>query len=177
MLAIPPILAFISESGLFHFQGKLPDDVFKIIGEREVAVASAWDSQDWTDLRENVSAESGAWQTDRDFDKLINELVFAYTPQFEDGALDQLEDEANFDLSRCVSYMFNGKKGEALYPLLLTAYEAGGWPCGWAGSYPVGKLCVYYPMMPPNLDSLASAHSKRVAYQKDRARARLRNAV
>ena len=32
-----------------------------------------------------------------------------------------------------------------LYEDMFLAYQSGGWPCGWLGKYPEGKIVVFYP--------------------------------
>ena len=34
---------------------------------------------------------------------------------------------------------------ERLYEDMFLAYQSGGWPCGWLGKYPEGKIVVFYP--------------------------------
>jgi hypothetical protein len=50
---------------------------------------------------------------------------------------------ANFDY-QMVGCVLN-LNASNLYDLTLTAFEAGGIPCGWLGKYPKGKLIVYLP--------------------------------
>jgi hypothetical protein len=55
-----------------------------------------------------------------------------------------LRDEMSADLEACFkneAYGFPSK----FYKTLLDAYLSGGWPCGWLGKYPEGKMIVLDP--------------------------------
>lgn len=67
---------------------------------------------------------------------------------------DRLTDRGFFDLVDEVLYdadvialskAFFKKPESVFFEFLFEIYKFGGWPCGWRGEYPEGKLCVYIP--------------------------------
>ena len=58
---------------------------------------------------------------------------------------DELRDDLVDDLSNCInSRAVQGTKNK-FYEQIFSAYKSGGWPCGWDGDWPNGRLVVYYP--------------------------------
>jgi hypothetical protein len=166
-------IQFVRDGALLSFRGPVSPE-WELITDFSVAQSRAFDQSDdfpnWCDLREHVSAESGAWRMQPEgLLRAVGELVSAYTPV----RYAELEDEILADLSHHVSYELNREREERLYPMLFAAYAAGGWPCGWSGEYPSGKLCVYWAEGQIPSDEPATAHERRVVYQKQKARERL----
>lgn len=65
---------------------------------------------------------------------------------FPGGAVDP--GEMAEDLALIFMYaMATVDSGEVipLYEDMFLAYQSGGWPCGWLGKYPEGKIVVFYP--------------------------------
>ena len=57
---------------------------------------------------------------------------------------EELDDAITSDLySIAMSRAINGKNHK-LFELMFKAYKNGGWPCGWEGNWPDGKLVVYH---------------------------------
>jgi hypothetical protein len=168
-----PSLRFIYEGSLLSFRGPVKGEAWEMFSDLAIAKCRAWEQTDdfpvWTDLRENVAGSSGTWKAMPEaVTKAVHELVSAYTPlPFVD-----LEDDIASDLLHCVNYEILGGPEERLYSMLMEAYSLGGWPCGWCGSYPTGKLCVYWPSEPVIIPEPVSAHDKRVTLQKKRLRER-----
>jgi hypothetical protein len=54
---------------------------------------------------------------------------------------DVVGDLYNSAFNRCV----RGRNKSSFFEKLLAVYRAGGWPCGWDGDYPSGRLAVYLP--------------------------------
>lgn len=48
------------------------------------------------------------------------------------------------DLKQCLLARGIMGKGNSFFEDILEAYLLGGWPCGWEGIYPNGKLIVYF---------------------------------
>jgi hypothetical protein len=55
-----------------------------------------------------------------------------------------LKDEIVADMELCFKNEVFGAPSK-LYSKMLRVYEHGGWPCGWLGKYPEGKLIVLDP--------------------------------
>jgi hypothetical protein len=166
-----PSLQFIYEGSLLSFCGPVKGEAWEMFSDLTIAKNRAREQTDefpiWSDLREDIVASSGTWKAMSDaVTKAVYMLVSAYTPlPFVD-----LEDDIASDLLHCVNYDMQGGPEERLYPMLLEAYSLGGWPCGWSGNYPTGKLCVYWPSTPVIIPEPISAHDKRVTLQKKRLR-------
>ena len=54
---------------------------------------------------------------------------------------DIVSDLYNCAFNRCVQ----GTDRTSFFEKLLAIYRSGGWPCGWDGDYPKGRLAVYLP--------------------------------
>jgi len=60
----------------------------------------------------------------------------------EEGLKDSLFSDIDADLFNC--YLNNKyKKNHPFWNMIEDAYFKGGWPCGWEGKYPEGKLVVF----------------------------------
>lgn len=56
-----------------------------------------------------------------------------------------ITEEVEGDLTMCaLNRVINGKTNN-FYERLFEIYKSGGWPCGWSGSYPSGKLIAFFP--------------------------------
>jgi hypothetical protein len=115
-------------------------------------LTDAEDADNWTDLRKReVSRLLAATYSDparadlrvavRALDEpfaraLAQQLPPAYQPVLDDVAADL----QNIALSRAVP-----GAGTGLFGLMWDVYQRGGWPCGWEGAYPDGRLVVFQP--------------------------------
>jgi hypothetical protein len=50
------------------------------------------------------------------------------------------------DLHGCAYARALDPAGNAFFERLLSIYRSGGWPCGWDGHYPDGKLVIFVPV-------------------------------
>ena len=57
---------------------------------------------------------------------------------------DAIFDEVYSDLMLCVESRGIMGKENKFFEEILSAYEIGGWPCGWEGNYPDGEMIVYF---------------------------------
>ncbi|WP_121616340.1 cytoplasmic protein [Virgibacillus halodenitrificans] len=56
-----------------------------------------------------------------------------------------INEEVEGDLTMCaLNRLVNGKI-DNFYERIFEIYKQGGWPCGWKGAYPIGKIIVYVP--------------------------------
>lgn len=56
-----------------------------------------------------------------------------------------INEEVEGDLTMCaLNRLVNGKT-ENFYEKIFDVYKQGGWPCGWKGTYPIGKVIVFVP--------------------------------
>jgi hypothetical protein len=170
-----PGLQFVYAEALLTFRGPVQTQHWELISDLTRAKSRAWegvtddDRQNWGDLRENVAMSCGiGWPPG--LSEAVYALAFAFTPWW----VEELVDDIHADLGNCVAYQFHRQREARLFPMLLEAYAAGGWPCGWSGEYPDGNLCVFWQDQPVLSREPASAHERRVAYQKRRCRERIK---
>ena len=113
-------------------------------------------NESWTDFREDrvadLKGEIYKYNNFREISKAIfNSKICDITniyPKFNDKYLEQLDDVSNeieADLYYCLMSRLIMGKDNYFFEQILKAYLSGGWPCGWEGNYPEGKLIVYYP--------------------------------
>ena len=171
-----PVLEFLREGALLSFRGPVIPERWQLIPDLAMATHLVGQGTTtarplgWPDLREKLDVDCGLTRLRSNIGETIRQLVFAYTPwEFED-----LEAFIEWDLTSCVEYEIERERDEKLLPMLLEAYIAGGFPCGWSGDYPTGKLCVYWQAGGPKRREPATAHERRVAYQKQRLLERIR---
>lgn len=92
----------------------------------------------WQDLRDDCGSCTAPLETRKSAGRIF-ESPFVQKKLFD------VADEANFDARIVAAHLIGGGKTGELGDLLLRAYAAGGWPCGWKGKYPKGHLFVYWP--------------------------------
>lgn len=123
----------------------------KTIGHFEEAISLALDEQTWTDIREEemslVRKELYNIPNYRDFKNQLNDIDERLNSYLEDNVLDEFSDAFNeiFSdfLNIAINRAVNGNKNN-FHEKLFEIYKAGGWPCGWEGSYPKGKIVAYF---------------------------------
>jgi hypothetical protein len=103
----------------------------------------------WLDLREQQSAKlNGRLYRDKadlkpEANRIKAEFSDTVYPRLMKTPLQTIVDDVLADLQ---SVAINRLLGGDVAPLLeeiFTAYRAGGWPCGWDGEYPLGRLVVF----------------------------------
>ncbi len=57
----------------------------------------------------------------------------------------EIWDHVYYMLIECLKNRAILGETDNLYEKMFQAYLSGGWPCGWKGNYPNGKLIIYYP--------------------------------
>jgi hypothetical protein len=105
----------------------------------------------WIDLRElvmsKVHGDGYKIQNYREFNKII---VDKFKPMIRERVkiMNEYSDTINdvcADLGNCIQCRGVYGKNDSLFEKMYSAYKSGGWPCGWNGNYPEGKLIVFYP--------------------------------
>lgn len=56
-----------------------------------------------------------------------------------------LLDDVHSDLYNCIVARAVGGRDFHFFEALLAVYSNGGWPCGWNGEYPAGRIAAYFP--------------------------------
>jgi hypothetical protein len=149
------VLDFAERGPLLRPSKPIDGERFFVVDDFEEACAYAYerpisdaeDAPDWTTLREQAASAilgaSDALMRDA-LDGLLNQFHPAVSQrvprQYAETVDDVLGDLINVASSRAVF-----SAGDRLFDKVWEAYRAGGWPCGWIGDYPEGRLVVYQP--------------------------------
>jgi len=110
------------------------------------------DNLGWTDIREREMASvHGASYKIEGFQEVldriweIHDLFFALLKKQLDKEAYLVVNDILADLYNCaVSRSVCGTRRE-FFENMFRLYRLGGWPCGWEGKYPQGRMCVYFP--------------------------------
>lgn len=127
-----------------------------LVNEYEIARELAW-SQDldvvenvWEDIKllESGDVIGKLYEGDlNSIEKPIRQFIQSlgnYPDTFVSKYIDIFE-EITGDLLVCaLNRLVNGKT-DNLYEKIFEAYKLGGWPCGWEGEYPQGRMIVFSP--------------------------------
>jgi len=154
---VQEVIEFILYNKLFGSKNYLPQDI-TIIDDYERAKELAF-SQDlklvdviWQDVKSNESAslfssvyeKENLKETDNDLSEIF-ESSDNYNEDFIPFDYWDISEEIESDLYKSALNRFiNGDKMN-FYERIFRCYQSGGWPCGWEGNYPNGKLIVYVP--------------------------------
>ncbi|MGD6793099.1 cytoplasmic protein [Metabacillus indicus] len=145
----------------FTYNNNLVNTDVVLVNEYEIAQELAW-SQD-LDVVENVwedikSLESGEVigklyeENLNSLEKPIREIIQSSKNYPEDIVSKYIDifEEITGDLHVCaLNRLVNGKTNN-LYEKIFEAYKLGGWPCGWEGEYPQGRMIVFSPKSEKN---------------------------
>jgi hypothetical protein len=106
------------------------------------------DFEFWSELRdlERAKIKKGKAKVQDKFSSYLSTLVWdrlTLPASLEEG-IGTLRDEIYADMEDAYLNEYLGQPS-ALFDQILEAYEQGGWPCGWLGKYPSGKLIVLDP--------------------------------
>lgn len=104
----------------------------------------------WADLRAQQKAQVlkkrytfvGFDAADRELVKLSDELRIILSDRLHGQLADLLDDVASDLYYIAWKRAVLGTETE-FFETVFEAYKAGGWPCGWRGSYPTGSLIVF----------------------------------
>src|SRR3569833_3112775 len=154
---VEEVVEFIREGSLMAGGSGSWNDVFVTRSfERAKRLASGdirYGSWGWVDIRETEHGKLSLSMLDPSSEVfqlrvqlagietcIWNNLRHRLPDQYEDAI-----DDIDADLCAIAeSRALIGKTNE-FYEALFRAYISGGWPCGWKGQYPEGKMVVYCP--------------------------------
>jgi hypothetical protein len=149
----------LAEAGPMRLRRPLPTTMVGI-SDFDEAKRLAWedvygvDEFTWTDIRELKCSEvhEVGYRTDwycrlEQGDELLSfgEVLRGHVERRLPPRFDAVFDDVEADLANIARARMLFGQGNAFWELLLAAYSAGGWPCGWAPQYPDGHLIVYVP--------------------------------
>lgn len=130
-----------------------PTDVFVLVDD----ITKAYDfatmqclegNEDWTDLRENMAAETlGAAYEINDGSQKLDEVFGSWQSwkfRFPQEMIDAgVASEVESDFLLIAKSLTIPSSSSSFFEMLLNFYRAGYWPCGWQGEYPKGHILVY----------------------------------
>lgn len=115
-------------------------------------IATQWGWLTWTDLRQREAALLLASTYGDANGMALRAALRGLAQQFTALCLAHLPacrldfaDDIGADFQNIVLSQTVGAGATGLFPAMLHAYRQGGWPCGWEGTYPQGRLRVFQP--------------------------------
>lgn len=156
---VEEVIDYARTGRLFTSPYRGDTDAVLIEGDFAKAQERSWtqDPEDdyaiWSDLREIVMSKvrgqrnklSGFNAVGQELPKLGDELSAIFKKRLVRGPYDAIMDEVASDFYRCAYKRAVLGDQSHFFETLYECYRAGGWPCGWKGEYPEGKLVVYLP--------------------------------
>ena len=165
MNAIISVTTLIKSGRILSFQGNVPSNSIMVGDIKEVFSSS----ETWTDLREADMALKWRFSGFRKRFDVFSKLVFAFLPyKFHD-----LLDEIVADLEICALALDYPETKTVLTESMWKVYLEGGFPCGWEGLYPKGKLRIFWDREGSTPEPENDAHLRRILYQQTKLRAEL----
>ncbi|MBU3177796.1 hypothetical protein KPL47_15805 [Clostridium estertheticum] len=157
VLLVQEVIDYIKHSRLFERLQSLNNYV-KIINDYDKAQEIAWTQNLnvvetlWEYVKSSETSEIIGKVYEKNLLSSDYELkdIFDANENYSDdfipsGYLDIIE-EVQGDLYMCaLNRLVNGKT-DNFYENVFDVYKAGGWPCGWEGKYPNGKIIGYIPL-------------------------------
>ncbi|CAG9614816.1 hypothetical protein BACCIP111899_04049 [Bacillus rhizoplanae] len=150
---VEEVINFISNLQLFHKEKLLNRDIVNEY-ERAQELACSQDLDEvenvWDDIKSSESGEiigklyeNGLNSMERPIREVIQSSE-NYPGDFASQYIDVFEEIVG-DLHMCaLNRLVNGKT-DNFYERIFEIYKLGGWPCGWEGKYPQGRMIVYSP--------------------------------
>jgi hypothetical protein len=156
--SVDEVIDFIRKEKLFE-NGICQINDITIIRDYEKAKILAWSQNSdevqsvWEGIKSSESAIiMGKLYDERHLNNFEDEIyeIFNSSENYIDGFIPleywDIFEEIQGDIYMCaLNRLVNGKI-ENFYEKLLKIYKKGGWPCGWDGKYPLGKVFVFVPM-------------------------------
>ncbi len=165
MNEISLITNFLKSEQLLSFHGNISTDSVVVSDINEVFLFS----EDWTDLREEEASLLLKFRGFDDRFEFVSKLVFAYLPyKFHD-----FWDDVVTDLEICTIGLSHPETKSVLSEAMWNIYLEGGFPCGWQGKYPQGKLRVFWDVEGRTPEPENNAHLRRILYQQKKLREEL----
>ncbi|ATH92430.1 cytoplasmic protein [Bacillus glycinifermentans] len=152
---VEEVIHFIANLHFFRNENLLNRDVV-MVNDYERAQELAW-SQDldevenvWEDIKSSESGEIIGQLYEHDLNSMDHPIweIIQSSENFPDDFVSEYIDifeEVMGDLHKCaLNRLVNGEV-DNFYERIFEIYKLGGWPCGWEGEYPEGRMIVYSP--------------------------------
>ncbi|SHL80823.1 hypothetical protein SAMN02745136_05738 [Anaerocolumna jejuensis DSM 15929] len=104
----------------------------------------------WVDIRElvmsNVNEDKYTMENYKEFNKKIDDIELLIRKDLKIAKeYRETWDDAYADIVNCAICRAIYGQNDSLFEKLYNVYKSGGWPCGWEGNFPEGKLIAFYP--------------------------------
>lgn len=108
------------------------------------------DGYSWNDIRELVMSEVNedkySMENYKEFNKKIDEYELLIEKDLKIAKeYRETWDDAYADIVNCAICRGIYGQNDSLFEKLYNVYKSGGWPCGFEGNFPEGKLIAFYP--------------------------------
>jgi hypothetical protein len=154
----------VAYSELVLSGGELPGGVDALVLTSLLSIPSPEESTDrdgigctWRDIlfqheAEIFEARREKWGALKDypflhtFERLLNDLFITYEKRLATRYTRLfIHDFLAYYMTRCAESRQLLGRQSVFYELLFRIVKSGGYPCGWEGNYPEGRLIAYYP--------------------------------
>jgi hypothetical protein len=154
-LLVEEVIEVASNLRLTYNKNLLEQD-YTINHDYDEAQELAW-SQDldevdtvWEDVKSSESGEILGKLYEENvnyFEKTLREILNTSKNYPEEFLLDYIDifEEVSGDLHQCALNRLVNGKADNFFERVFQVYKQGGWPCGWDGKYPGGRMIIYMP--------------------------------
>jgi len=158
---VKEVLEFVN-TGTLLFAGQLPSDVDAVIirdlgkiPTDEFYEEYGDDRMVWRDILGHACAEYFAieyekWPKEFPYRKFLSDFVSDMDERYKrDFPRNYRKYHLDKEIPGILAFIVHSRivmgKNHRFFEILFEVFKSGGYPCGWAGNYPKGKLIVYYP--------------------------------
>ena len=153
---VEEVIEFAKSGRILIPSAALPPDI-AVIYDLKSAKHMAWEQifgdaeYLWTDIREKeMSQVKAVGYTIPGFAKIrddLSQLLKLFTTHIRrnlNADYSDLTDDIVADLHNCSVALAVRGNAPGFFPTMLATYKAGGWPCGWEGGYPLGRMVGFF---------------------------------
>ncbi|EIT84460.1 hypothetical protein A374_15082 [Fictibacillus macauensis ZFHKF-1] len=152
---VEEVISFITNLQFFNNENLLNRDVVMVNQyerAQELALSQDLDEVEnvWEDIKSSEGGEIIGQLYEHDLNSMerpIREIIQSSENHPDDFVVQYIDifEEIIGDLHMCaLNRLVNGKVNN-FYERIFEVYKLGGWPCGWEGEYPQGRIIVYSP--------------------------------
>lgn len=151
--AVEEVVSFVENGPILRPSAPITGDVH-VVHDFDEALEYAYerfhtdadDALNWTDLRERevgkIEQAGGAQAVVAMWERFL-----ALIPPRLPESYEEIQDDIVADLFHVAASRAVFGDGDRLFDRMWDAYKQGGWPCGWEGEYPEGRLVVFQPSL------------------------------
>jgi hypothetical protein len=158
--AVEVVLDFVRTGQICHCRDAKNLPMHSWVRDLEKAMACAWETPYgsgesgylWTDIRENevgrikgIARSMGNLPAIRASLSEVSNELFGIIGKGLPERLHPLRDDIFADLSHILLSRAVQGATDVFFEEMFSIYQAGGWPCGWVGDYPMGSVLAYCP--------------------------------